>query len=229
MSENKEQLEALYPFLSGDKKNPKEKNDLLLESVQQKAEHSITVKQKFFQENAQCIVDMAYTIAHVYQNNCRLLTMGNGGSSCDASHIAVEFLHPITTGRPALTVINLVADIATMTAVSNDVGFDHVFVRQLEAHARKGDGLIGISASGSSKNLVAAFKRAKEMGLYTVGLSGGDGGKMAKEGFLDHCITVQTDSIHRTQECHVAIYHILWDLVHTILADDRGNLGKYDL
>jgi len=181
MSENKAQLEALYPFLSGDKKEPQKKNESLLESVRQKAEHSVTVKQTFFQENTQLIVDTAYTIARIYQNDGRLLSMGNGGSSCDASHIAVEFLHPITAGRPALTVINLVVDTAMITAVSNDVGVDHVFVRQLEAHAKKGDGLIGISTSGNSENLIAAFKRAKEMGLYTIGLSGNDGGKMAEE------------------------------------------------
>lgn len=155
--------------------------------------------------------------------------MGNGGSSCDAAHVAVEFLHPVTAGRPALTVINLVADAAMITAVGNDVGVDHIFVRQLEAHARKGDGLIGISTSGNSQNLIAAFNRAKEMGLYTIGLSGNDGGKMAAENFLSHCVTVRTDSIHRIQECHVAVYHILWDLVHTILADERGNLDKYVL
>ncbi len=229
MSDNKEQLEALYPFLSNDIKDPKKKNASLLESVRQKAEESITVKQKLFQEHAQSIVDTAYTIAKIYQSSGQLLTMGNGGSSCDAAHIAVEFLHPITTGRPALTAINLVADNAMMTAVANDVGITHIFVRQLEALAKKGDGLIGISTSGNSENLIAAFKRAKEMGIYTIGLAGSDGGQMAEEGLLDHCIVVETDSVHRTQECHVAIYHILWDLVHTILADERGNIGNYDL
>lgn len=229
MSENKEQLEALYPFLSGAINDPKKKNQSLLESVHQKAEHSITTKQAFFKDNAQNIVDTAYTMARIYQNDGRLLSMGNGGSSCDAAHVAVEFLHPVTAGRPALTVINLVADAAMITAVGNDVGVDHIFVRQLEAHARKGDGLIGISTSGNSQNLIAAFNRAKEMGLYTIGLSGNDGGKMAAENFLSHCVTVRTDSIHRIQECHVAVYHILWDLVHTILADERGNLDKYVL
>ncbi len=229
MSDNKEKLEALYPFLSDDKKTHKAKNSSLLESVRQKAEESIAVKQKLFQENAQSIVDTAYTIANVYQNSGQLLTMGNGGSSCDAAHIAVEFLHPITTGRPALTAINLVADTAMMTAVANDVGISHIFVRQLEALAKKGDGLIGVSTSGNSENLIAAFKHANEMGIYTIGLTGGDGGQMLKEDLLDHCIVVETDSVHRTQECHVAIYHIFWDLVHTILADDRGNLGNYDL
>ena len=84
-------------------------------------------------------------------------------------------------------------------------------------------------ASLNSENLIAAFKCAKKMGIYTIGLTGSDGGQMAEKGLLDHCIVVETDSVHRTQECHVAIYHILWDLVHTILADDRGKLGKYDL
>ena len=153
----------------------------------------------------------------------RLFSMGNGGSSCDASHIAVEFVHPITAGRPALAAINLVADIAMISAVGNDVGFDQVFVRQIIAQAKAGDGLIGISTSGNSANLISAFAKAKEMGLATIGLAGGDGGKMKASGVVDHCLVVPTTSIHRIQECHVAAYHILWDLVHTLLADDRGS------
>jgi D-sedoheptulose 7-phosphate isomerase len=149
--------------------------------------------------------------------------MGNGGSSCDAAHVAVEFLHPITAGRPALTAVDLTSDRTMITAVGNDVGFDHVFVRQIIAQGRRGDGLIGVSTSGNSANLVRAFLKAKEMGLKTIGLSGNTGGEMSKIS-LDHCLIVETDSIHRIQECHVAIYHILWDLVHTLLADDRGHL-----
>ncbi|MBA3777660.1 MAG: SIS domain-containing protein, partial [Betaproteobacteria bacterium] len=147
-----------------------------------------------------------------------------GGSSCDAAHIAVEFLHPVTAGRPALTAVNLVADTAMMTAVGNDVGFAHIFVRQIVAQARRGDGLIGISTSGNSENLLAAFAKAKEIGVTTIGLSGYDGGKMAQSADVDHCLVVDSDSIHRIQETHVAIYHILWDLVHTLLADRRGGL-----
>jgi D-sedoheptulose 7-phosphate isomerase len=105
------------------------------------------------------------------------------------------------------------------------LGFEHIFVRQVIAHARAGDGLIGFSTSGNSANLRAAYGRARTMGLATVGLAGGDGGRMATSPDLDHCLVVRTDSIHRVQEVHVAIYHVLWDLVHTLLADDRGNLG----
>jgi D-sedoheptulose 7-phosphate isomerase len=112
-----------------------------------------------------------------------------------------------------------------ITAVGNDVGFDHIFVRQLIAQARCGDGLIGVSTSGNSANLVRAFLWAKESGLKTIGLSGNTGGEMAQIG-LDHCLIVETDSIHRIQECHVAVYHILWDLVHTLLAGDRGKLER---
>jgi D-sedoheptulose 7-phosphate isomerase len=96
-------------------------------------------------------------------------------------------------------------------------------VRQVVAQARAGDGLIGISTSGNSNNLIAAFTKAKEMGLVTIGLAGGDGGRMKTLGAVDHCLIVPSSSIHRVQECHVTAYHILWDLVHTLLADDRGS------
>ena len=217
-------LEGLYPFLHGRKQDPASMNSALLESVKQKAANHQEVIDAFFVLNGQKVVAAAGAIADVYRQNGRLFTMGNGGSSCDAAHVAVEFLHPVTAGRVALTAIDLTADRTMMTAVANDVGFKHVFVRQLIAQARAGDGLVGISTSGNSDNLVNAFLKAKEMGVTTVGLAGMNGGEMSKIG-LDHCLVVETDSIHRVQECHVIIYHILWDLVHTLLADDRGSLA----
>lgn len=215
-------LEALYPFLHGVRQDGASLETRLLESVRAKAEDSVIVKRRFFEENAERVVAAAKTIAGSYRRGGRLIAMGNGGSSCDASHVTVEFLHPITAGRPALAALDLGADRAMLTAVANDVGFTHVFVRQLIALARPEDALIGISTSGNSENLLAAFVKAKEMGLATIGLSGGDGGRMAASPALDHCLVVATDSVHRVQECHVAIYHIIWDLVHSLLADDRG-------
>lgn len=225
MATDSTHLDKLYPFLKGGAQDPRDLDAALLESVRQKACHSVETKQRFFEDNAQQVVATAHAIADVYGKKGRLFSMGNGGSSCDAAHIAVEFLHPVTAGRPALTAVNLVADTAMMTAVGNDVGFKHVFVRQLVAQAHEGDGLIGISTSGNSENLLAAFAKAKELGLLTIGLAGMDGGMMARSSCLDHCLVVRTDSIHRIQECHVAIYHILWDLVHTLLADYRGDLA----
>jgi D-sedoheptulose 7-phosphate isomerase len=193
--------------------------------VAEKAAHSIAVKQAFFEANSAAVVAAAQGIAEVYRRQGRMFAMGNGGSSCDAAHFAVEFLHPITAGRPALSAINLTADAAMVSAVGNDVGFAHVFVRQLISLARRGDGLIGFSTSGNSANLIAAFAKARELGMATIGVAGMDGGEMGRAGLLDHCLVVKTDSIHRIQETHVTLYHILWDLVHTLLADDRGALA----
>jgi D-sedoheptulose 7-phosphate isomerase len=219
-------LQDLYPFLYGAKQDADELHRALLESVRQKAQDSVETKRSFFEQNADGVIAVAHAIAEVYRRDGRLFVMGNGGSSCDAAHIAVEFLHPVTAGRPALTAVNLSSDVAMLTAVGNDVGFQNVFVRQVVALARRGDGLLGVSTSGNSENLLAAFRTAKEMGVVTVGLSGGDGGKMASSADVDQCLVVPSDSVHRIQETHVAIYHILWDLTHTLLADVRGGLGS---
>jgi D-sedoheptulose 7-phosphate isomerase len=217
------ELKGLYPFLHGTAQDPEKLDAALLHSVAEKARESRDTNERFFGGQAATLVAAAKAVAGVYRRGGRLFSMGNGGSSCDASHVAVEFVHPITAGRPALAAINLVADLAMISAVGNDLGFEHVFVRQVVAQARPGDGLIGISTSGNSNNLIAAFAKAKEMGLVTIGLAGGDGGRMKSSGAVDHCLIVPSSSIHRVQECHVIAYHILWDLVHTLLADDRGS------
>lgn len=217
-------LRSLYPFLHPGTPDPAALDRTLLDSVRQKAEDSLDVKRRFFATRGEQLVAMARAVAAVYQGGGRLFCMGNGGSSCDAAHIAVEFSHPITAGRTALPALNLTADTAMLTAVGNDVGMDHIFVRPLLAQARRGDGLIGVSTSGNSTNLLAAFATARQMGLATFGLSGHDGGAMARSADIDHCLVVESTSVHRVQETHVAIYHVLWDLVHTLLAATRGGL-----
>jgi len=216
-------LQGLYPFLHGVAQAPEKLDASLTRSIEEKARDSREANAAFFTASAPILVAAAKTIAQVYRGGGRLFSMGNGGSSCDASHIAVEFVHPVTAGRPALAAINLTADIAMISAVGNDVGFEHIFSRQVIAQAKSGDGLVGFSTSGNSANLIAAFVKAKEMGLATIGFAGGDGGKMKASAALDHCLVAPSTSIHRIQECHVAAYHILWDLVHTLLADDRGS------
>ena len=218
-------LHSLYPFLHDVPQDAARLDIALLESVRRKADDSIDVKRAFFAAHAEQVVAVARALAAVYQRGGRLFTVGNGGSSCDAAHIAVEFLHPITTGRPALAATNLASDPAMLTAVGNDVGFGHIFVRQLIALARPGDALIAVSTSGQSQNLLAAMAQGRVLGLTTIALSGGDGGALARSADVDHCLTVSSDSIHRVQETHVVIYHIVWDLVHTLLADQRGGVG----
>lgn len=219
-----QQLAGLYPHMAepGTRSaDPAALQAGLLESVRQKAADSVAVKQRFFAEEAPRIVQAARLIAERYRSGGRLYTMGNGGSSCDAAHLAVEFQHPITAGRPALPAVNLSQDMAMITAVANDLGFAHVYTRQVLAHVGARDCVVAISTSGNSENLLAGLAAARRRGAATLGLAGGDGGRMRSSHDLDLCLVVPTDSIHRVQETHVALYHILWDLTHTLLADDR--------
>ncbi len=222
MTETQTLNNSFYSFLQGQSRDTALLDETLLESVMQKAANSREVQQKYFDKYGPILVSAARTVAEMYQRGGRLLVMGNGGSSTDAGHIAVEFLHPITVGRPALDAIDLTADTGMITAVGNDLTFEDIFKRQVIAKGRKGDLLIGLSTSGNSKNLLAAFTQAKQMGLSTIALAGGNGGKMATSPEVDYCLVVETTSIHRVQESHLATYHILWDLVHTILAEQRG-------
>ena len=222
MTKVQENSNNFYSFLEGKSRDSLLLDTTLLESVNQKATNSRECQKNYIDKNGLTIVRVARTIAEMYLNGGRLLVMGNGGSSTDAGHIAVEFLHPITVGRPALDAIDLTADIGMITAIGNDLSFEEIFKRQLIAKGNKGDVLIGLSTSGNSKNLLGGFTQAKNMGISTIALAGGNGGKMACSVDVDHCLVVETTSIHRVQESHLVTYHILWDLVHTLLAEQRG-------
>jgi D-sedoheptulose 7-phosphate isomerase len=211
---------AFYPFLHEDERKPDELMEELRFSLLEKARESIEVKAKFFEDNKDTILAASLEMARCFHRGRKLLVCGNGGSATDAQHIAVEFMHPVTVGRKALPAICLNNDIAMVTAVANDVGFDDVFARQIIALGQEGDVLLGISTSGNSENLIHAFETARRMKLIKVGYAGGDGGKMDEmraAGLLDFCLTVPTSSIHRIQESHMTLYHIMWDMVHTFL------------
>jgi D-sedoheptulose 7-phosphate isomerase len=219
-------LAGLYPFLNGAHQDAAALDAALTRAIADKAADGRDVSTRFFAQEGSALLAAARALAKIFAGGGRLFTMGNGGSSCDAAHIAVEFLHPITAGRPALPAVNLTADVAMLSAIGNDLGFEHAYLRQLVGLARAGDAVIGISTSGNAANLNAAFAKAKEMGLVTIGFAGGDGGQMRASGNVDHCLVVPSSSIHRIQECHVAAYHILWDLVHTLAADARGSAAR---
>ena len=175
---NAAHLAALYPFLAGKAQDAERLDAALLRSIADKAEDGRAVSARFFAEAGLTLLAAARTLAKVYENGGRLFALGNGGSSCDAAHIAVEFLHPVTAGRPALAAQSLTADTAMLSAIGNDLGFEHVFVRQLVAQGRAGDAVIGVSTSGNATNILAGFAKAKEMGMATIALTGGDGGQM---------------------------------------------------
>lgn len=210
--------QSFYPFLHEENAKPQELGEELRFSLMEKVRESVEIKQKFFEENKDEILDAALVLARAFHRGKKLLVCGNGGSATDAQHIAVEFMHPITVGRKALPAICLNNDMAMVTAVANDVSFADVFVRQIIALGSEGDALIALSTSGNSENLLHAFQTARKMRIKTIGLAGSDGGKMAEMkslGLIDFCFTVPTASVHRIQESHVTLYHILWDMVHT--------------
>lgn len=210
--------QSFYPFLHEENKNSQKLDEELRFSLMEKARESIEVKRQFFETNKDEILAASLTLARAFHRGNKLLVCGNGGSATDAQHVAVEFMHPITVGRKALPAICLNNDMAMVTAVANDVSFADVFVRQIIALGQEGDVLIAISTSGNSENLLHAFKTARKMKMTTIGFAGNDGGKteqLKEQGMIDFCFTVPTSSIHRIQESHVTLYHILWDMVHT--------------
>ena len=143
----------------------------------------------------------------------KLLIFGNGGSAADAQHIAAELVGRYKVERKGLAAIALTTDTSILTAVSNDYGYGHVFDRQIEALAREGDVVIGISTSGSSANVVSAVKLAKKLGCKTIGLSGRDGGAMN-----DLCsinLVVPAHDVPRIQEMHIVIGHTLCHLIES--------------
>lgn len=211
---------AFYPFLHDDQPKPQELIKELQFSLMEKVRESVEVKAAFFETNKEAVLAASLALAKAFHRGHKLLVCGNGGSATDAQHIAVEFMHPVTVGRKALPAICLANDMAMVTAVANDVGFSDVFARQIIALGREGDVLLGISTSGNSENLANAFATARRMKLITIGFAGSDGGKMAElrdNELINFCLTVPTSSIHRIQETHVALYHIMWDMVHTFL------------
>lgn len=188
------------------------------ESILRKVRESADVKVRFFEENAEALERCVRALAARFAKGGRLIVMGNGGSACDAQHVAVEFQHPILEKRKALPALALTVDTAALTAIGNDTDFSRVFVDQLELLARPEDAALGISTSGASANVNRALRRARERGLLTIGFAGRDGGQMPD--VCDHCFIVKTWSIHRVQETHTVLLHLLWDLVHVAMGED---------
>jgi D-sedoheptulose 7-phosphate isomerase len=157
------------------------------------------------------IVDAANIIAASLKNGGKVLLFGNGGSAADAQHLAAELVGRFVLERSPLPGIALTTDSSILTAVGNDYGFDQVFVRQILALGRPGDVAIGISTSGNSPNVIKAVQAAAERGLRTIGLAGRDGGALAKA--VEIAITVPSTNTARIQECHIAVGHVLCELV----------------
>ena len=183
--------------------------------VMHKCQESVEVKQKFFEHYADAIGELSQKMAARFKDGHQLWVMGNGGSACDAQHIAVEFVHPIIEKRRALPAFDLVSQVPVLTAISNDKDFARVYVDQIELWGKPRDIVIAISTSGNSPNLIYALEAARKKDMLTIAFSGKDGGRLADA--AEYCFTVPSYSIHRIQESHVALLHILWDLTHVAM------------
>jgi D-sedoheptulose 7-phosphate isomerase len=188
------------------------------EAILRKARESAEVKEQFFRAEADRIEALVRAMAARFSSGGRLYVMGNGGSATDAQHVSLEFFHPIIEKRKALPAIALTADQALLTAISNDRDFAKIFADQLRVLARPGDMALAVSTSGKSPNLVQALETAREMGLLTIAFTGKDGGRLPD--LTEYCFVVPSFSIHRIQETHVTLYHVVWDLVHVALGED---------
>ena len=177
------------------------------EAILRKVAESVDVKSHFFEENAARIAELCQSMAQRFLLGRKLFVMGNGGSACDALHVAVEFKHPIIEKRRPLPAEALMNDLATVSAISNDVDFTRVFVNQLRLLGQTGDMALAISTSGKSPNLIYALETARDRGLMTIAFSGKDGGRFPD--VAEYCFTVPSFSIHRIQEVHATLIHVL--------------------
>ncbi|TGJ98624.1 SIS domain-containing protein [Leptospira langatensis] len=159
------------------------------------------------------IVQAGQIASEVLEKGNMILFCGNGGSSCDASHIAAELVVRYKSGneRRALPAISLSSDSAVLTACSNDYGYEDVFARQVQAFGKPGDLLVGLSTSGNSKNVISATEAAKKLGMKTISFLGGDGGKL--KGMADLDIIIPRKETARIQESHILIGHIICSII----------------
>ena len=172
---------------------------------------SRSVQETFVRENASKMILLAEKISQAFNNDRKLLLCGNGGSAADAQHIAAELVNRFELERPPLPAIALTTDTSVITSIANDYSFEEVFSKQIKAIGSDGDVLLAITTTGNSHNILAAVRNAREQGILTAGLTGGDGGKLVK--MVDISLVVRSDKTPRIQEAHIIIGHIISELV----------------
>jgi D-sedoheptulose 7-phosphate isomerase len=195
----------------------------LKDLVRSQLADSISVMQSVMDDTSisEAIVSAGEITAAAMKSGHKLMVAGNGGSAADSQHIAAEFVSRVTVDRPALRAIALTVDSSILTAIGNDYGYGSVFERQVEALGQPGDVFLAISASGNSENVIRALKRARALGLTTIGLTGNGGGAM--RGLCDHMAIVPSTSTMNIQESHLALEHIFCMVVeHCYFGTDFG-------
>lgn len=197
------------------------KNNFLQLAVESFAE-SIKVKNLIIQDNKlSVLIKMSEIITKSIKNGGKLLLCGNGGSAADAQHLATELLVRLRpdVNRQSVPAISLAIDTSMITATGNDYSFDNIFSRPLSGLGKSGDVLLGITTSGKSANVLAAFKLARDMGIVTLGFLGGNGGAAAA--LCDEMFIVPSKITARIQESHITAGHVLMELIEEMLLEDK--------
>ena len=178
-------------------------------------EESLAAKEAFFRQEKEKIFRAAEVVTEALRRGGKLLVFGNGGSAADAQHLAGEMVNRFRRERAPLPALALTTDTSVLTAIANDYDFSQVFVKQVEAFGRPGDVALGISTSGNSPNVCLALERARDLGLFTIGLGGGDGGRLKEVAELS--LLVPSRETPRIQEAHIFFIHLLCELVEEAL------------
>jgi D-sedoheptulose 7-phosphate isomerase len=172
---------------------------------------SMSLVESFADENLERMIAAIEAITSALTRGNKILIFGNGGSAADAQHIAAEFINRFIINRPPLPAIALTTDTSVITSIGNDFDFSEIFSKQIRALGQPGDVAWGISTSGASQNVIKAFEMARKLGLVTIGLTGKDGGEVAR--MVDHSLNVNSGSVPRVQEVHILVGHIICEMI----------------
>ncbi len=196
-----------------------------LARVREHSRAGILLRERFFEDNAQAVVDLSLRLAVTLAKGGKILFCGNGGSAADAQHLAAEFVNRFQIDRPPLPAIALTVDTSILTAAGNDFGFEYVFSKQVQALAAPGDVLVAISSSGNSPNLIKALEAARERSVYCLGLLGKGGGAAAP--LCDAVLDVNGPSTALIQEVQIAAGHLLCGLTDHFLFENAAVLAPW--
>jgi D-sedoheptulose 7-phosphate isomerase len=173
---------------------------------------------------ADAVAAACHAMAVRFHRGGKLVVFGTGGASTDAQHVAVEFVHPVIVGKRALPAISLTTDVATVTGIAERDGVAAIFAHQIRFLADPADIALGLSADGNNLSVLAGLEAARELGLLTIALAGGDGGQIAVSKAVDHVLLTPSDDPRVVKELQVTVYHVLWELVH-VFFEQPGVLG----
>ena len=174
-------------------------------------ERSLQVKEAFVRQSGDQILKLAECLSELFEQGNKLLIFGNGGSAADAQHMAAELVNRFLIDRRPLPAIALTTDTSILTAIGNDVSYESIFAKQVEALGQAGDMVLAISTSGTSENVLKGVDQAIRSGLRTAALTGGDGGALQER--CDICLTVPSRETPHIQEAHLWVEHLLCEIV----------------